>query len=133
MKKTARIMTPREPMALKLAKWCRKNRIIDTAFYDGKNVMTYWENNPDRIRTREGVPFHTRIPGGKDTLDFVLSQLDGLVPGSEIGMSSEGSLNHALHYMSDWKLEKQFSDFLARYGYKYACLGNCFYLVYRAQ
>ena len=46
-----------------------------------------------------------------------------------VWFSTEGVLNHALHYGTGGKLRKKFDLFLAKRGYKVKTLANCFYVL----
>lgn len=127
-------INPRVPMGQKLIKWCQKHGVIDTSFYTAGGTRWEWDYIKDVVSRHNGYDFFRFLDGGIETFNYWVEHLtenEHAIYGSFIGMTSEGPLNHALHYMSDYQLEHAFTKFLAKYGYKWTCVSNCYYLIYR--
>lgn len=125
-----KIITPREPMVQKILKWCEKNGCGDISTYGTDGSRHEIDYRTKNLVSFEDQPFHLRIDGGKELLDSLNSSLKADA-SKVVGISAEGALNHALHYGTDYRLTDRFTKFLDRYGYKWHCISNCYYLVYK--
>lgn len=129
-----------------LAMWCRRHHVVDCTFYscDEPGVRYYWqsygegsEDKKTNIKREEGKHYkdHFWSPYGTtyaDTIEFLAQEVGEYVKaGHVIGFSTEGALNHAIHYGSDPTLLASFKAFLAKHGYALYHAGNVFNLIYR--
>ena len=127
-----KIITPREPMPIKILKWCIKAGVCDVCTYDNakESLDRRWEVEfrTDKVVSLDGLDFCKCFTDGREVVDSLTKQLGAT---TVIGMTAEGALNYALHYGTDYKLRDRFTKFLDRYGYKWHCISNCYYLVYK--
>lgn len=125
--------------AEKLARWCQKKQILDCCFYDTATDISYgwgsdfsdpkWIEKPRSIIVKENRKFGNCCGDYKECIEC------GMIDISKhhIGMTTEGELNHAIHYGTDEKLLKSFNKFLANNGYELYTLGNCYNLIISKQ
>lgn len=130
-----KIITPREPMHKKILNWCIKAGVCDVCTYDnGQDFLDRrWEveSRTDKIISFDGLEFCKCFMEGREVVDILTKQLGAT---TVIGMTAEGALNYALHYRdyaTNPTLRDRFTKFLDRYGYKWHCISNCYYLVYK--
>lgn len=127
-----KFITPREPMPIKILNWCIKAGICDVCTYDnGKETLDRrWEVEfrTDKVISLDGLDFCKCFREGRAVVDNLTKQLGA---ATVIGMTAEGALNYALHYGTNYALRDRFTKFLDRYGYKWHCISNCYYLVYK--
>jgi len=128
-----KIITSREPMPIKILNWCIKAGICDVSTYDNGNgfLDRRWdiESRTDKVIRLDGFEFCKCLTEGREVVDNLTKQLGAT---TVIGMVAEGALNYALHYSTNQTLRNRFTKFLDRYGYKWHCISNCYYLVYKA-
>lgn len=126
-----RIVIPREPMAQKIIKWCNKNCAGDISCFDGNNRDRYWSDDSGTITATENEKcFDKCIDGGRELVEYWIAKLNAN-SNNLVAIIAEGGLNHVLHGGTNYRIARRFERFLARYGYKCACLANCYYLVYQ--
>ena len=89
-----KIITPREPMPIKILKWCIKAGVCDVCTYDNakESLDRRWEVEfrTDKIISLDGLDFCKCFTDGREVVDSLTKQLGAT---TVIGMTAEGALN----------------------------------------
>ena len=128
-------MSKKLPFAEKLSHWCKTNDILDCAFYDTETDTRYawesdfsdphWLENGRDCRVTHGRPFSDAFGYYREFRECNSEYVNRHI----IGMSTEGDLNHAIHYGDNETLYNKFKKFIEANGYFLYPLGNCYNLI----